>query len=200
MKSLRAGNERMHRLLRPLTAIETLSKDTRILLIGPRNESDLWLLKGYGFSLENLRGLDIISYSPLIDLGDMHATSYPDDSWDAVVLGWVLTYSLEPERVAKEVLRIVKPGGLVAIGLEYSVLQRDDVEALTGYKLGRSERINSVVQILELFSGHVKHVYYSHDAPLRRSHTKSGFVKAPSAVCVIFSVNKAGAGAESAAG
>ena len=192
LKSLRAGNTRMHRLLRPLTALEMLDENSKVLLIGPRNEADLWLLAGYGFSIENLRGLDIISYSPLIDLGDMHETPYTDNQWDAVVLGWVLSYSIDPGRLANEVVRIVKPGGIVAIGVEYSTLTPDDVSGLVGYRLGKDERINSVAQILELFGSTLGHVYYSHDAPLKRSHTKSGFIANPSAVCAIFSVNKPG--------
>ena len=44
----------------------------RKFCIGPRNEAEIFMLWSYGFKLENIVGLDLISYSPLIDLGDMY--------------------------------------------------------------------------------------------------------------------------------
>ena len=55
-------------------------------------------LVGYGFKARNVRGLDMISYSPWIDLGNMHETEYSDNTWDAVLCGWTLPYSSESAR------------------------------------------------------------------------------------------------------
>jgi hypothetical protein len=79
---------RMKRLLAPLAAIETIKPDSDVLVIGPRTESDLLLLASLGFSLSRIRGLDLISYSPLVDLGDMHELPYPADRFDVVICGW----------------------------------------------------------------------------------------------------------------
>ena len=86
-------------LLRPLSVIETLERDSAILVVGPRSEDDLLHLRSYGF--RNVRGLDLLSYSPLIDLGDMHRMPYADSTFDAVLYGWVLVYSDDPERAAR---------------------------------------------------------------------------------------------------
>ena len=104
-------------LLRPLSVIETLNRESAILVVGPRSEDDLLHLRSYGF--RNVRGLDLISYSPHIDLGDMHRMPYADSTFDAVLYGWVLVYSDDPERAAREALRVVKPGGIVGIGSEH---------------------------------------------------------------------------------
>src|SRR6185503_15939354 len=72
---------RSHMLVRPLSVIEALGPESRVLAIGPRTEGELLNLFAHGFSPDRVRGLDLISYSPLIDLGNMHHLPYPDGSW-----------------------------------------------------------------------------------------------------------------------
>lgn len=172
-------------LLRPLSVIETLDRDSAILVVGPRSEDDLLHLRSYGF--RNVRGLDLLSYSPLIDLGDMHRMPYADSTFDAVLYGWVLVYSDDPERAAREALRVVKPGGIVGIGAEHHP-QRLVESAHTRriaeleYAVG-GKRINTAEQHLQLFGEHVKRVFFAHEVGDvvgdRMSNT-----------CVIFSVRK----------
>ena len=122
--------------------------------------------------MENIVGLDLISYSPRITLGDMHAMPFPDSSFDAVVCGWTLSYSTNPRKVADEIRRGVRTGGIVAIGVEYSTMTPRDEVQLLGYAIQESgRRINSSVDIKELFRGAVGTIYFEHDAPNRISHT-----------------------------
>ena len=109
------GN-RMSILLYPLAAALRDTEDPRVLIVGPRTEDDLFLAKSLG--MRNVRGLDLFSYSEMIDIGDMHQTSYPSASFDAVVLGWVISYSTAPQRLVEECKRILKPGGYLAFGIE----------------------------------------------------------------------------------
>lgn len=183
--------KRMQRLIEPLHAVETLNEHSRILVIGPRTESDLLMLRALGF--RDVRGLDLISYSPWVDLGDMHHMPYADDTWDAVLLAWCLTYSREPRAVAREVVRVAKPGALVGVGLEYSTLTPQDVSTLLGYQINTDEGpppANSVADIRALFEDAVDHVYFDHDGPLRLSHTAAGLVKEVSQIVVLFSIRK----------
>jgi len=183
--------KRMQRLIEPLHAVETLDEDSRILVVGPRTESDLLMLRALGF--RHVRGLDLISYSPWVDLGDMHRMPYADDTWDAVLLAWCLTYSREPHVVAREVVRVAKPGALVGVGLEYSTLTPHDVSGLVGYEINTKDgppRANSVADIRALFESAVDHVYFDHDGPCRRSHTSAGLVKDVSQVVLLFSIRK----------
>ena len=190
MKSIYAANKRMNLLLFPLSSIETLDHDAKILIVGPRNENDLYTLVGLGFRLGNIRGLDLISYSPHIDLGDMHSMPFADESFDAVVCGWTLSYSTNPGQAAKEMMRVAKPGGIIAIGVEYSHLTPQDERALIGYELQEfdkiGERINSTEAIKALFAGHIDTVFFEHDAPLKISHSADRFAPNVSNVAVVF--------------
>lgn len=107
---------------------------------------------GHGFRQSYIRGLDLISYSPWIDLGDVHDIPYKDSSWDVVILGWVIAYSENSHRVAQEVTRILRPGGIVAVGVQYSPLSRDEVAQQDGYQVGGQEQIQSTQKILVFWS------------------------------------------------
>jgi hypothetical protein len=190
LKSIYSANRRMNLLLYPLATIETLDRTARILVIGPRNEYDLFTLAGLGFSLDRIQGLDLISYSPRIEVGDMHAMSYPDASFDAVVCGWTLSYSTDPARAASEIARVVRPGGVIAVGVEYATLDEESQVRLLGYqlqefdKIGR--RINSTADLRALFGPSLGHVYFDHDAPRKRAHAGEGLVADVSNVALVF--------------
>ena len=197
LKSLGMMNRRMRCLIKPLAALETVHGGSSILVIGPRNEWDLIQLRREGFL--NVTGLDLITYSPAIRLGDMHrlSESFPARQFDCVICGWTLSYSAEPHTVAISILDVVKNGGVVAIGVEYFLDRREDDAAWTekdGYVIQErdrlAQRVNSVDQILELFGSSVGDVYWKHDAPLRISHGAGRLVPEPSAVAVVFSVKK----------
>jgi SAM-dependent methyltransferase len=174
---------RSHLLVRPLSVIETLPVDARVLSIGPRTEGELFSLAAHGFVWRQITGLDLISYSPRVRLGDMHDTRFESDHFDAVILGWVLAYSEDPHRAAREVVRITRAGGVVAIGVEYSPLSQQQIIDDVGYLPGAQHRISSCDEILEFFGAAVGHVYYRHDV----APSDLGGI---GAFCVIFSVRK----------
>lgn len=191
LKSIYGANNRMNLLLFPLSVVETLKRDARILVVGPRNENDLYNLVGLGFKLENITGLDLISYSPHITLGDMHAIPFPDATFDAVVCGWTLSYSTTPQRAADELARVAKPGGVIALGVEYSTMLPEDERKLVGYEIQELDRIgrrvNCTSDIKSLFAATMGTIYFEHDAPNRRSHHADGLIPDVSNVAVVFS-------------
>ena len=194
MKSLKDfSNCRIELLIRPLSVLETVRHARSVLLIGPRNENDLLIASTYlDLPLECVRGLDLISYSKQIDLGDMHDMPYEDNSFDVVICGWTMSYSNQPQQLADEMMRVCKLGGVIAVGLEYSTLNEDDYQKLLGYSLAIPgvQRINSVGAINELFGDSIDNQFFSHDAPLKQSHTADGKVDCPSSVASIFSIFK----------
>lgn len=194
MKSLKDfSNCRIELLIRPLSVIESVRNARSVLLIGPRNENDLLIASTYlDLPLDCIRGLDLISYSKQIDLGDMHQMPYEDNSFDVVICGWTVSYSNAPKQLADEMTRVCKDGGMIAVGVEYSTLDEAGYEKLLGYSLAIPgvERINSVAQINQLFGANVDHVFFSHDAPEKRSHTPDGMIAFPSSVASIFSIRK----------
>jgi len=168
-------------LIKPLSVIESLSKDAKILTIGPRTEGEILSLIGYGFLPENIRGLDLIKYSPFVDLGDMHDMPYEDNSFDVLILGWVIAYSHSPELAAKEVVRVTKPGGIVAIGVEHEGDKKP--EEILPYISGANRKTSQIEQVSGYFDGHIDHMYFSHGIIPERLHLKGS-------VITIFSVKK----------
>lgn len=170
-------------LVKPLSVLECLDADAKILSVGPRTEGELFNLAAHGFRLANIRGVDLISYSPMIDLGDMHHLPYGDNSWDAIVCGWVLAYSNDKPRAVRELVRTCKPGGVIAVGVEYSPRSVEQVAADVGYVPGSAERICDLSALLALFGDAIDVLYFSQEpVPVRRDRLGS--------ITAIFSVKK----------
>ena len=118
-------SRRMSLLLFPVAAILKDRLETaRVLIVGPRTEDDIFWAKSLG--LWNTEGFDLFSYSKLIMVGDIHNSNIPDGSYDAVLLGWMISYSKDPGAVVAECKRILKPGGLLGIGIESNPRQKID--------------------------------------------------------------------------
>lgn len=182
-------------LIRPLTSVISICRagkaierydfpDERVLSIGPRSEGELLNLVAHGFRPGNIRGLDLISYSPWVDLGDMHAMPYVDNSWDAIICGWVLAYSDQKQVAVNEIVRVAKPGALVAVGVEYCGLNNEQLVARYGYLAGSTERIWSVRQVETLFEGHIDQIYFKHDVVEARKQEEVV------ALLLVFSIKK----------
>lgn len=185
LNALRAfAGERPNLLLRLISTIETVKpQDDSILFVGPRAESELWLARGYGFRKKNIRGLDLISYTRQVDLGDMHDMPYEENSWDVLVMGWVLAYSESPQNACDEIVRVAKDGAIVAIGVQYHPLSPEEIGKSLGYIPGASKRLESVTEVLNMFGDHVGQVYFQHDiAESRRDQAGS--------IVVVFEIKK----------
>jgi SAM-dependent methyltransferase len=194
LKGLRMCNNRMDFLIKPLSTIETLNKKSKFLVIGPRNENDLFSLLAQGFAWRNIYGLDLITYSDKVWLGDMHDMPFNDNFFDAVLCGWTLSYSSTPQKATKEMVRVVRNKGLIGIGVEYSTMLKEDSERLLGYSIQDysllPKRINSSAEILNLFDDKIDHLFFNHDAPNKVSHTRDGRASKVSNVITIFSIKK----------
>ncbi len=153
---------RSNYLVYPLSVIR-FDRSAPVLCVGPRTEGELLNLRGHGF--KKVRGLDLISYSPWIDLGDVHAMPYKDSEFSATLIGWVFAYSDNRKKAAAEAIRVTKNGGIIAVGAEWRHETSAEIAQKVGYEVPDAERMNSVQDILKLFEGHVDHVYYSQDLP-----------------------------------
>lgn len=175
-----ATSDRPLKLIRPLSVIDMAPRSAAsVLSVGCRFETELLYLLGYGF--RHIRGLDLIAYSPWVDVGNMHAMPYKDNSWDAVLLGWVLSYSETPRDAAREIVRVTKDGGIVAVAVAYYSPLHLEEAGRRGKLIGGANRIQTVASILELFEGAVNRVFFTHDAPQTASE---------SYCAVIFSIQK----------
>lgn len=177
---------RSHLLLRPIASLEYVRrnrKKLKVLTIGPRTEGEIYNLISYGFNKRNIRGLDLISYSPLIDLGDMHAMPYEDSSFDVVIVGWVIAYSDDREAAAREIVRVTKNGGIVAVGVSWSPRKDESVIAELGYLPSSENRINSLDTLLGFFSSAIGDVYFKQDVETRLADAQTNILS-------VFSVKK----------
>ncbi|MBT5265011.1 MAG: class I SAM-dependent methyltransferase [Rhodospirillaceae bacterium] len=151
------------RLLRPLSVIDPVydrAGDLSLLSVGPRNENELFHLLALGFNIENISAIDLISNSPLVQVADMHDMPFDDNRFDVAVSGWTLPYSKDPKRALEEHVRVLKPGGLLCIGL--TRIPPDHADAL---KLEEADARNylSADEVLEDIGPAVTDVVYRHD-------------------------------------
>ena len=149
----------------------------KVLCIGPRTESEIFMLMAAGFDVHNITGLDLMSYSDFVDVGDMHAMPYADDTFDIVMVGWTLTYSNDMRRVDDECCRVARPCGYVALGVEREPVRKTG-EAVDGYDRDDAPRIDNVGDMLALFGDRVHAVPLRHDAHRRMRDSELDMVMA----------------------
>jgi SAM-dependent methyltransferase len=155
---------RMDLVLYPLAALMANNRpDAKVLIVGPRTEDDIFLSKALGFP--DTRGLDLLSYSPHIDLGDMHSMPYADEQFDAVVLGWVVCYSSDTAQAFSESLRVLKKGGHLSIGWEW--LPQSDKPTFENV---RGNLINDVADYKRALN---LPAVFVNDPPTKTNHHKS---------------------------
>jgi SAM-dependent methyltransferase len=152
-------------VLKSIERVTDFAERNQILCVGPRTEAEILGLVGAGFPIANVRGLDLISYSPLVDLGDMHNMPYPDKSFDVIILGWVIGYSTDNARVAKEVRRVAKSGAVVAVGCEYEPKSAEDLKSMGVILEGDGPKYYNSQQYLDLFKDEIDTVFFRHDVP-----------------------------------
>ncbi len=123
----------------------------RILIIGPRYENEIYIARSLGFVKSAISTLDTFSYSPLVNIGDMHQMQFPNEEFSHVLCSWTLSYSAHPKMAAKEITRVTKSGGLIAISVE-KVPETELSNGVQGILKG-NQRIQTRVQLEELFAG-----------------------------------------------
>ncbi len=178
-------HERVHHIVRPLLAIADINHRLpflKVLSVGPRSEAELLLYAGYGFTWNNLRGLDLFSYSPMIDVGDMHAMPYEDNSFDVIFVGWVLSYSEDIARALKEMVRVLKPQGYIALGQGYDSTLKDGI--VQGNYVGASKRPNDLNGFLDPIKDNIDTMFFRHDI------TPEMMRKGERAILGVFSIKK----------
>lgn len=146
------GN-RMALLLYPLAALVRDIERPKVLIVGPRTEDDIFWARSLG--MLDARGLDLFSYSSMIDIGDMHATNYATAEFDAVILGWVVSYSSSPSILLQECQRIVKPGGYLGFGIE----SNPELRATGEVKPPRANPLNSASDIATLTTANIVFIH-----------------------------------------
>ena len=82
----------------------------------------------------------------------------------------------------------------MAIAIEFLPWDRraEIQQALLGYTIMPKEKLETIEDILSLFSPNVGEVFVRYDAERRRHHDTDGLIRDPSPVITVFSVTKNG--------
>jgi SAM-dependent methyltransferase len=184
-KSRGYDRTRTERLINVLRSVHGLDLDrARVLNIGPRNEMELMLLTLYGFRPENITAVDLFSYSPRIQVMDMHHLAFPDDSFDVTYCAYTLRYSDRVARACEEIARCTRNGGLVAASF---VTEADPGAPPQGGERGAiigSRLAGGLADLLSCFGSACAHVYW------REEYEIAGPVEAEKHCSVIFRLSK----------
>jgi SAM-dependent methyltransferase len=103
----------------------------KILLIGARTEAEIFSFRLCGFRESNIYAIDLASYTPLITTMNAEDLKYPSDYFDVIILGWVLEFVQDIDKVKSEVIRCLTPGGIIGIGAMYHPESQDMFEYST---------------------------------------------------------------------
>ena len=110
-------------LMNPLMSIDRISSrigKIKVLVIGPKLESEILSIRSYGIPKKNIDAIDLISYSPWVKSGDMHNLPYEKCTFDVIISGWVIAYSDNKQRAVDEMVRVAKDGAIIGIGVGYT--------------------------------------------------------------------------------
>jgi SAM-dependent methyltransferase len=160
----RGRTERIIAILRSIRGVKLHALKT--LVVGPRNEAELMLLSSYGFDTAKLTAIDLFSYSPAVQLMDMHQLKFPDDSFDAIYSAFVITYSDDIPGAINESIRVAKDGALIVFVFEH-------LAAGAGNRFGKNNLANGPDSLLEMFGTNVGHVYWREDFESDGRYTSS---------------------------
>jgi SAM-dependent methyltransferase len=150
----RGRTERIIAILRSIRGLKLHSLDT--LVVGPRNEAELMLLSSYGFDATKLTAIDLFSYSPAVQLMDMHELKFPDNSFDVIYSAFVITYSDDIPKAISESIRVARDGALIVFVFEH-------LAPGGGNRFGKNNLGGGPDSLLEIFGSTVGHVYWKED-------------------------------------
>ena len=87
----------------------------QMLCVGCRNAFEIDYFESLG--IDSVTGADLFSFDPRIKVMDMHDLQFADGSFDVLYAGDSFEHALDPVAAAGEFLRVVKPGGYLALAV-----------------------------------------------------------------------------------
>lgn len=150
---------------------------SQVLCVGCRNREEVNYFQQKG--VKEVVGIDLYSQWPEILVMDMHRMTFPDDRFDIVYSSHSLEHAYDPAQVAREIIRVARPGATVVV----EVPVRFETRGADLVDLGSKE------SLLALFEPHVAELLWSEEQPLESLTNHSGTPIARA----IFTITKPGA-------
>jgi SAM-dependent methyltransferase len=135
---------------------------SRVLCIGCRNANELDLFTGQGFT--SVTGIDLFSVDPRVQVMDMHALTFPDDSFDVVFTSHSLEHALDVPAVVANIVRVLRSGGMIAIEVPVDFA----VDAVDRVDFGSLDHLH------QTFAPYLDRVLWSDDVALGDSDNDQG--------------------------
>ena len=139
-------------LVRRELAKGTISKNDLAVCVGNRWLGEVLYFR-QNIGLRNTIGLDLFTTNPeLVKVGDMHKMPFADNSVGLIFIRQALSKSYDVRVVVKEILRVLKDGGLFII----------EIPGPYGWGVGRmrASDVKSAWSLIRLFHGHVSRIAY----------------------------------------
>ncbi len=90
-----------------------------LLIVGPRNRHELLMAWCHGYAWRRIFAIDLYSTHPKIVTMNMEKMTFPDASFDAVVMANTLAYAGDTDAALGEAARVLRPGGRFSFGATY---------------------------------------------------------------------------------
>jgi ubiquinone/menaquinone biosynthesis C-methylase UbiE len=114
----------------------------KILIIGPRNEGEIYNFISNGFLMKNITAIDLISYSSKIKLFDANIfLKKKSNKYDLIYFGFVIGYFTRPNNILELAKKRLKKNGLLAVCCE--LYKKKNIQNL----LYKFKNIHSLIKI-----------------------------------------------------
>ncbi len=132
-------------------------KNMRILLVGPRNEGEIFNFLSHNFKYDKISAIDLFSYSKKIKVWDMHQINKMKKKFDLIYFGFILNYSKNIDSVILKSNEILNTNGYVGISIEYDnwVSMKKKTKNFYNERL-KNKRFEKLIRIKK------KHLYNSY--------------------------------------
>jgi SAM-dependent methyltransferase len=149
-----SNRERIEFLVGHLSNTIRVDKESKLLVLGPRYETEIFGYIGLGFKKQNISALDTYSYSRSITTGNLHEMPFDSDEFDTVIAGFTLAYSHDLPKALTEIGRVLKKNGVLIFSFE---LEDDATELaklrIPNYEGSLVELTNSSFRVMNWFVG-----------------------------------------------
>ncbi len=148
-------------------------KGKKVLMLGCGTGEESILLEDFGASIKNMTGMDLSEKSieiakesyPGIEfvVGDMNHLPFDNDSFDFVYSSLTIHYSATPEKVYKEVYRVLKKEGLFLLSIGHPLRWASEEKNIEGevYRVIGCSKNDEEKKVLGKYHSFEKHTFSS---------------------------------------